>query len=89
MDGMAPRPEVSVSNLNSTESLKLQAMEAIVRKCHCFDGASVFGGYVRDYAINRVLPNDLNICFRTRSDMVSFLRILTESFKVDKIEPNH
>lgn len=83
---MAPVTQPSVKALNYYESIKLQSMEAIVRKCLCFKGAVIFGGYVRDLSINQVLPNDLDMCFKTISDGLTFLRLLSESYVIDKVE---
>jgi hypothetical protein len=83
---MASSSQPSIKALNHYESVKLQAMEAIARSCQCFEGAVIFGGYVRDLSINHVLPNDLDMCFKSRSDALAFLRLLSESYAVDMVE---
>jgi hypothetical protein len=60
-------------------------MIAVVRHVHCFEGAFVFGGYVRDLVINRILPRDIDMCFRTLEDARSFIRILSLSYGVHDV----
>lgn len=79
-------PMKPVAFLDPHDALKLYAMEAVVRKCHCFDGAFVFGGFVRDYTINQVLPNDVDLSFKSAGDITTFLRILSELYEVDQVE---
>jgi hypothetical protein len=79
-------PSTPITALSLHETLKLRSMEAIVKKSHCFDGAFVFGGYVRDYMINHVLPNDVDLSFKSTDDITTFLRILSELYQVDQVE---
>ncbi|GAQ91001.1 hypothetical protein KFL_007120060 [Klebsormidium nitens] len=79
-------PMKPVASLDRRETLKLQAMEGVVRKCHCFDGAFVFGGFVRDYIVNQVLPNDVDLSFKNVGDITTFLRILSELYEIDQVE---
>jgi hypothetical protein len=85
-DGAVDWVPTSTNALDFRQQCRLSAMETVVRHAHCFEGSFVFGGYVRDLLINRMMPRDVDMCFKTVDDARALVRVLSNHFQVEDVQ---
>lgn len=66
---------------------RVSIMVDVVRRAHCVDGASVYGGYVRDLVLRNVIPRDIDVSMPAMKDAETFIRNLACAYTISRTEP--